>query len=110
MGHRLNWILEQISALGVGGDVGAAFEKKKKKKTSVKGWRRYTAAKERSSRRNMVGMGTGQEIEGGPAFGDREGEVRGETRSLLRGKGPDTGEKEKDEENEGQARKWTWWR
>ena len=46
----------------------------------------------------------------GPAFGDREGEVRGETRSLLRGKGPDTGEKEKDEENEGPARKWTWWR
>ena len=29
-GHRLNWILEQISALGVGGDVGAAFELKKK--------------------------------------------------------------------------------
>lgn len=31
VGHRLNWILEQISALGVGGDVGAAFELKKKK-------------------------------------------------------------------------------
>ena len=30
VGHRLNWILEQISALGVGGDVGAAFEFKKK--------------------------------------------------------------------------------
>ena len=88
-------------------------KKTKKPKTNVKGWRRCAVAKERSSSRNMVGMGTGQETEGGgrgPAFGDREGEVRGETRSLLRGKGPDTGEKEKDEENEGPARKWTWWR
>ena len=49
MGHRPYWILEQISAFGVGGDVGAAFEKKK----NVKGWRRYAVAKERSSRRNM---------------------------------------------------------
>jgi len=46
----------------------------------------------------------------GPAFGGTKGEGREETHSLLRGKGPDTGEKEKDEENEGQARKWTWWR
>ena len=32
MDHRLYWILEQISAFGVGGDVGAAFENKQANK------------------------------------------------------------------------------
>ena len=32
VGHRLYWILEQTSAFGVGGDVGAAFEKRKENK------------------------------------------------------------------------------
>ena len=45
----------------------------------------------------------------GPACEGTKGEGRGETRSLLRGKGPDTGVKEKHEESKGQARKWTWW-
>ena len=60
-----------------------------------------------------MGMGTGQEIEGGgkgPPFGGTKGEGREETHPLLSGKGPNTEEKEKDEENKEQARKWTWWR
>ena len=85
---------------------------KKEKKTNIKGWRRYAVAKERSSRRNMVGMETGQEIEGrgrGSASGGTKGEGRLKDPLPARGKGPDTGEKEKDEENKEQARKWTWW-
>ena len=40
-------------------------KKTKKPKTNVKGWRRCAVAKERSSRRNMVGMGTRQEMKEG---------------------------------------------
>ena len=106
MGHRLFWILEQISTFGVGGEVGATFEK------SVKVWRRYAVAKERSSRIKVRGArGLGRSLkkrEEGLTLRGSEGEGREETQSLLRGKGPETGGKERDEETKEQVKTWTW--
>lgn len=93
MGHGLFWVLEQIGTFGVGGEVGATFEK------SVKVWRRHAVAKERSSRSKVRGAwGLGRSLkkrEEGLLLGGSEGEGREESQSLLRGKGPETGERER---------------
>ena len=59
--------------------------------------------------RGAWGLGSSlKKREEGLLLGGSEGEGREETQSLLRGKGPEMGGKERDEETKKPVKTWTW--